>query len=81
VFKRSKEADIKSQLADHSNYLSELIKLLKHRPKLDEALEQATLRVSEDLTEENYAEQQRLRSEKVAFDRRIFELTQREADI
>jgi DNA primase len=61
--------------------MGEMIRLMKQRPMLEEALERATLRVSAELTEENYAEQQRLRSEKEDFDRRIYALTQREADI
>ncbi len=57
--------------------MGEMIRLMKHRPLLEQALELATLRVSAELTEENYAEQQRLRSEKEDFDRRIYELTER----
>jgi DNA primase len=57
--------------------MGEMIRLMKQRPLLEQALERATLRVSAELTEENYAEQQRLRSEKEDFDRRIYELTER----
>jgi DNA primase len=61
--------------------MGEMIKLMRQRPMLEQALEQATLKVSAELTDENYAEQQRLRSEKEAFDRRIYELTQRDSEI
>jgi DNA primase len=60
--------------------LGEAIKLMKQRPALELALERATLKASSELTEENYAEQQRLRSEKAAFDLRISALMQRDAD-
>jgi DNA primase len=63
-----------------SKELGEAIKLMKQRPALESALEQATMRASTELTEENYAEQQRLRSEKEAFDYRISALLQRDSD-
>ncbi len=56
----------------------EALRLLKLRPALEAALAKATQRAADDLTEENYAEQQRLRQEKEAFDRRVAELVQRE---
>ncbi len=59
-----------------SDELGEAIKLMRQRPALEEALDVATRRASEDLTEENYAEQQRLRSEKEQFERRLLELLQ-----
>ncbi len=68
-------------LARISRELGEAIKLMKQRPALEAALEQATKRASSELTEENYAEQQRLRSEKEAFDLRISALMQRDSDI
>ena len=61
-----------------SDELGEAIKLMRQRPALEDALESATRRASEDLTEENYAEQQRLRGEKEKFDRRLSELLQSE---
>jgi DNA primase len=67
-------------LARISRELGEAIKLMKQRPALESALEHATLRASSELTEENYAEQQRLRSEKEAFDYRISALMQRDSD-
>jgi DNA primase len=73
---RSDQDTSKSMREEISKKLSELIKLAKHRPALFSALETATKRLSLDMTDENFAEQQRLRSEKEAFDRRIFELMQ-----
>ena len=61
-----------------SDELGEAIKLMRQRPALEDALEAATRRASEDLTEENYAEQQRLRGEKEEFDRRLSKLLQGE---
>jgi DNA primase len=81
AFNRSQGSGIEADLITLSKNMGEMIRLMKQRPMLDEALERATLRVSAELTEENYAEQQRLRSEKEAFDRRIYELTQRDVDI
>ncbi|MEE9434029.1 MAG: DNA primase [Sphingorhabdus sp.] len=59
-----------------SDELGDAIKLMRQRPALEDALEAATQRASEDLTDENYAEQQRLRGEKEEFDRRLAELLQ-----
>ncbi len=81
AFNRSQGSGNETDLAAMSKNMGEMIRLMKQRPLLEEALERATLRVSAELTDENYAEQQRLRSEKEAFDRRIYELTQRDADI
>ena len=80
--KSSDEADDLTSSSENiglSKSMGEMIKLIKQRPALEQALERATLQVSQELTEENYAEQQRLRSEKEAFDRRIVELIQRDA--
>jgi DNA primase len=77
----TEDIDIHSNGPDLSKFVGEMIKLMKQRPALEQALERATIRVSQELTEDNYAEQQRLRSEKEAFDRRIFELTERGLDI
>jgi DNA primase len=46
------------------------------RPGLEAALAEATRRVQDDLTEESYAEQQRLREAKQLFHERLVELTQ-----
>ncbi len=56
--------------------LDEAIQLMKQRPELEAALQRATELASSDLTEENFAEQQRLRQEKLAFDTRIAALMQ-----
>ncbi|MFC4292017.1 DNA primase [Sphingorhabdus arenilitoris] len=74
----SGEADDYTSL---SKNMAEMIKLVKQRPALEQALDRATIKVSQELTEENYAEQQRLRSEKEAFDRRIVEMADRGLDI
>ncbi len=77
----SGSADEAAGTASMSKELGEAIRLLKQRPALEDALERATIKASSDLTEENYAEQQRLRSEKEAFDRRITALMQRNVDM
>jgi DNA primase len=64
-----------------SKDLGEAIRLMQQRPALEAALERATMLASTELTEENYAEQQRLRQEKEEFDRRVSQLFQRDADI
>jgi DNA primase len=81
AFNRGNHPEVENDWAALTKNMGEMIKLMKQRPLLEAALEGATLRVSAELTEENYAEQQRLRSEKEAFDRRIYALTQRDADI
>ena len=53
---------------------------MKQRPALEEALERATLRASSEMTDETFAEQQRLRAEKKAFDDRIIAFFRRDAD-
>jgi DNA primase len=58
--------------------LDEAIRLMKQRPELETALQKATELASSDLTEANYAEQQRLRQEKQAFDARLAALLQRD---
>ena len=60
--------------------MNEMMRLMKQRPLLEEALERATQQTGNDLTEETYAAQQSLRSQKEAFDRRIYELTQHDMD-
>jgi DNA primase len=79
AFNRKSNSDVEIDRTAQSKNMGEMIKLVKQRPLLEKALESATLRVGAELTEENYAEQQRLRSEKEAFDRRIYELTQHDA--
>ena len=52
---------------------------MKQRPALEEALERATWLASLEMTDETFAEQQRLRNEKRAFDERIIEFFRRDA--
>jgi DNA primase len=58
--------------------LDEAIQLMRERPQLEAALKQATEDASSDLTEESFAQQQRLRAEKEDFDRRLAALFQRD---
>jgi DNA primase len=58
--------------------LDEAIQLMRERPLLEAALKQATEAASNDLTEESFAQQQRLRAEKEEFDRRLSALLQRD---
>ena len=58
--------------------LEEAIQLLHQRPRLEMALKRATEGAVNDLTEESYALQQRLRAEKEEFDSRIAALFQRD---
>ncbi len=59
-----------------SGSLAEAIRLMQQRPALEKALESATRKAQEELTEENFAEQQKLRKEKTDFDRRLTSLMQ-----
>ncbi|MGL5839458.1 MAG: DNA primase [Sphingorhabdus sp.] len=61
-----------------SDRLDEAIRLMKQRPELEAALQKATELASNDLTEANFAEQQRLRQEKQDFDARLAALLQRD---
>jgi DNA primase len=67
-------------LSSVSKDLGEAIRLMKQRPALEEALERATGLASLEMTEETFAEQQRLRHEKKAFDDRIIAFFRRDAD-
>jgi DNA primase len=67
-------------LSNASKELGEAIRLMKQRPALEEALERATLQASSEMTDETFAEQQRLRAEKKAFDDRIIAFFRRDAD-
>lgn len=58
------------------NDLAEAIKVITARPGLEAALAEATRRVQDNLDEESYAEQQRLRQAKQEFHERLIELTQ-----
>ena len=67
-------------LSSASKDLGEAIRLMKQRPALEEALERATRLASLEMTEETFAEQQRLRQEKKVFDDRIIEFFRRDTD-
>ena len=69
-----------NEFSNASKDLGEAIRLMKQRPALEEALERATHFASLEMTEENFAEQQRLRNEKKAFDDRIIEFFRRDTD-
>ncbi|WP_422343867.1 DNA primase [Parasphingorhabdus sp.] len=58
------------------NDLAEAIKVITARPGLEAALAEATRRVQDNLDEDSYAEQQRLRQAKQEFHERLVELTQ-----
>lgn len=58
--------------------LDEAIRLMRERPELEAALKKATEAASNDLTDESYSLQQRLRTEKEEFDRRLSVLLQRD---
>jgi DNA primase len=71
-----------SSADDHvraSKELGEAIRLMRQRPALEAALKRATMLASTELTDENFAEQQRLRQEKEDFDRRVAQLFQRDS--
>jgi DNA primase len=70
------ERDILAELPVRG--LDEAIQLMRERPLLEAALKRATESASNDLTEESYAQQQRLRAEKEDFDRRLAALFQRD---
>lgn len=67
-------------LSNASKDLGEAIRLMKQRPALEEALERATILASSEINDETFAEQQRLRNEKKAFDERIIDFFRRDAD-
>lgn len=58
--------------------LEEAIRVMAQGPELEMALEEATLRFKNDVSEENLAEQQRIRMLKADHDRRVAELAQSE---
>jgi DNA primase len=81
AFNRNNSLSNADERVRASKDLGEAIRLMQQRPALEAALERATMLASSELTEENYAEQQRLRQEKEEFDRRVSQLFQRDADI
>lgn len=75
------EVDVEGDgFSNASKDLGEAIRLMKQRPALEEALERATQLAILEMTEETFAEQQRLRHAKKAFDDRIIEFFRRDAD-
>lgn len=79
AFNRGENGEQSDGLSNASKELGEAIRLMKQRPALEEALEHATLLASLEMTDETFAEQQRLRAEKKAFDDRIIEFFRRDA--
>ena len=79
AFNRGENGEQSDGLSNASKELGEAIRLMKQRPALEEALERATLLASSEMTDETFAEQQRLRAEKRAFDERIIEFFRRDA--
>ena len=73
AFNRGENGDGGDGLSSASKELGEAIRLMKQRPALEEALEHATRLASLEMTDETFAEQQRLRTEKKAFDDRIID--------
>lgn len=80
AFNRGEAGDGGDGLSSASKELGEAIRLMKQRPALEEALERATRLASSEMTDETFAEQQRLRHEKKAFDDRIIAFFRRDAD-
>ena len=77
TFNRKLPDDAPSLLIERAyRDLAEAIKVVTARPGLEAALAEATRRVQDDLTEESYAEQQRLRKAKQLFHERLVDLTQ-----
>ncbi len=77
TFNRKLPDDAPSELTERAHQdLAEAIKVVTARPGLEAALAEATRRVQDDLTEESFAEQQRLRKAKQEFHERLVELTQ-----
>ncbi len=58
--------------------LCEAIRVMVERPAIEAALERATRAAETNLTDDSYAEQQRLRAVREAFDRRLADLMQDE---
>jgi DNA primase len=59
--------------------LEQAIGLLVERPELEAALREATARFEAELSDEAYAEQQRLRKRKLEFDSRLRQMATRRA--
>jgi DNA primase len=80
AFNRGEVGDGGDGLSNASKELGEAIRLMKQRPALEEALERATRLASLEMTDATFAEQQRLRHEKKAFDDRMIAFFRRDAD-
>jgi len=77
TFNRKLPEDAPSETLERAHQdLAEAIKVVTARPGLEAALAEATRRVQDDLTEESFAEQQRLRKAKQDFNQRLVDLTQ-----
>jgi len=77
IFNRKLPDTAPSELIERAQSdLAEAIKVITARPGLEAALAEATRRVQDNLDEESYAEQQRLRLAKQEFHERLVELTQ-----
>ncbi len=77
IFNRKLPETAPSELIERAQSdLAEAIKVITARPGLEAALAEATRRVQDNLDEESYAEQQRLRQAKQEFHERLVELTQ-----
>ncbi len=77
IFNRKLPDTAPSELIERAQSdLAEAIKVITARPGLEAALAEATRRVQDNLDEESYAEQQRLRQAKQEFHERLVELTQ-----
>ena len=78
AFNRGEDESARDGSSNASKELGEAIRLMKQRPALEEALEHATRLASLEMTDETFAEQQRLRTEKKAFDERMVEFFRRD---
>ncbi len=78
AFNRGEDGSTRDGSSNASKELGEAIRLMKQRPALEEALEHATRLASLEMTDETFAEQQRLRTEKKAFDERMVEFFRRD---
>ena len=77
TFNRKLPDPAPSEIIERAHHdLAEAIKVITARPDLEAALAEATRRVQDNLDDESYAEQQRLRQAKQEFHERLVELTQ-----
>jgi len=77
TFNRKLPEDTPSETLERAHRdLAEAIKVVTARPGLEAALAEATRQVQDDLTDESFAEQQRLLKAKQEFNDRLVEMTQ-----